>query len=79
MLSATRVNGVKNKKLLESLKAESRSKVGEWVGGNIYELDPDKLAKAIVEECIAVIGENNYNMLTGVAYCDSIKRHFGLN
>ena len=36
-----------------------------------------KFALLIVRECIDVIGEDSYKMLTGVAYCTELKRHFG--
>jgi hypothetical protein len=38
----------------------------------------EKFAELIVKECIDVIGEDNYTMLTGVAYCTELKRHFGV-
>jgi len=37
-----------------------------------------KFAELIVRECITVIGEENYTMLTGKAYCSQLKRHFGV-
>ena len=37
-----------------------------------------KFAEMIVRECIDVIGEDNYTMLTGKAYCTELKRHFGV-
>jgi hypothetical protein len=37
-----------------------------------------KFAELIVQECIDVIGEDNYTMLTGKAYCTELKRHFGV-
>ena len=36
-------------------------------------------AELIVQECIGVIGEENYAMLTGKAYCTRLKRHFGVD
>ena len=38
----------------------------------------NKFAELIVKECIGVIGEENYTMLTGKAYCTKLKRHFGV-
>ena len=38
----------------------------------------EKFAELIVRECINVIGEENYTMLTGKAYCTELKRHFGV-
>lgn len=38
----------------------------------------EKFAQLIVRECITVIGEENYTMLTGKAYCTQLKRHFGV-
>lgn len=38
----------------------------------------ERLAELIVQECIGVIGEENYTMLTGKAYCTELKRHFGV-
>ena len=38
----------------------------------------EKFAQLIVRECIGVIGEENYTMLTGKAYCAQLKRHFGV-
>ena len=40
--------------------------------------DRKKFAELIVRECIGVIGEENYTMLTGKAYCTELKRHFGV-
>lgn len=37
-----------------------------------------KFAELIIRECISVIGEENYTMLTGKAYCTKLKRHFGI-
>ena len=37
-----------------------------------------KFAELIVRECIGVIGDENYTMLTGKAYCTQLKRHFGV-
>ena len=39
----------------------------------------EKFAELIVRECIDVIGEENYAMLTGKAYCTQLKRHFGVD
>ena len=41
-------------------------------------IDIEKFAQLIVRECITVIGEENYTMLTGKAYCTQLKRHFGV-
>ena len=38
----------------------------------------EKFSELIVRECIGVIGEENYTMLTGKAYCTELKRHFGV-
>lgn len=38
----------------------------------------EKFAALIVRECMSVIGEENYGMLTGKANCTKIKRHFGV-
>ena len=38
----------------------------------------ERFAELIVRECIDVIGEDNYTMLTGKAYCTELKRHFGV-
>lgn len=51
-----------------------------WVPGE-YIASPgelEKFAELIVRECIGVIGEENYTMLTGKAYCTKLKRHFGV-
>ena len=46
---------------------------------DIYQVAYDKkFAELIVRECIGVIGEENYTMLTGKAYCTELKRHFGV-
>jgi hypothetical protein len=37
-----------------------------------------KFAELIIQECMSVIGEENYDMLTGKANCTKIKRHFGV-
>ena len=42
------------------------------------EKDLEKFAQLIVRECVEVIGEENYTMLTGKAYCTELKRHFGV-
>ena len=59
----------------------------EWLGydperGNIHGYtfeQMEKFAELIVQECIGVIGEENYAMLTGKAYCTRLKRHFGVD
>ncbi len=38
----------------------------------------EKFAELIVRECANIIGEENYTMLTGKAYCVQLKRHFGV-
>ena len=38
-----------------------------------------KFAELIIRECIDIIGEENYTMLTGKAYCTKLKRHFGVD
>jgi hypothetical protein len=38
----------------------------------------ENLAELIVRECMSVIGEENYGMLTGKANCTELKRHFGV-
>jgi len=43
-----------------------------------YDKDLEKFALLIVRECVEVIGEENYTMLTGKAYCTELKRHFGV-
>jgi hypothetical protein len=55
--------------LLKELMKQSETECG---------FDPDKFAELIVRECIDVIGEDNYTMLTGKAYCTELKRHFGV-
>ena len=47
-------------------------------GGEFHPAYTRKLAELIVRECIGVIGEENYTMLTGKAYCTKLKRHFGV-
>jgi len=37
-----------------------------------------KFAELLIRECMSVIGEENYGMLTGKANCTKIKRHFGV-
>lgn len=49
------------------------SNAGKWV-----DYFSEKFAELIVRECIGVIGDENYNMLTGKAYCTQLKRHFGV-
>jgi len=52
---------------------------GHYMEHNEYELRfEEKFAELIVRECIGVIGEENYTMLTGKAYCTELKRHFGV-
>ena len=41
--------------------------------------DHELFAELIVRECMSVIGEENYDMLTGKANCTKIKRHFGVS
>jgi len=43
------------------------------------ETSAQRFAELIVQECIDVIGEENYAMLTGKAYCTQLKRHFGVD
>ena len=46
---------------------------------DIYQVAYDKkFSELIIQECISVIGEENYTMLTGKAYCTKLKRHFGI-
>lgn len=46
---------------------------------DIYQVAYDKrFAELLIQECINVIGEENYTMLTGKAYCTELKRHFGV-
>lgn len=46
---------------------------------DIYQVAYDKkFSELIIQECISVIGEENYTMLTGKAYCTKLKRHFGV-
>jgi hypothetical protein len=40
--------------------------------------DHELFAELIVRECMSVIGEENYGMLTGKANCTELKRHFGI-
>ena len=50
-------------------------------GNNIttyLNFDHEKFTELIVRECIDVIGEENYTMLTGKAYSTQLKRHFGV-
>ena len=49
-----------------------------WPDPNISHVNHMKFAELIVRECIGVIGEENYTMLTGKAYCTKLKRHFGV-
>ncbi len=53
---------------------------GELFGQPVpeYAVPLEKFAQLIVRECIGVIGEENYTMLTGKAYCAQLKRHFGV-
>lgn len=46
--------------------------------GGFETFDKQKFAELIIQECIDVIGEDNYTMLTGKAYCTELKRHFGV-
>ena len=73
---------------------ELRTQAAAWVAENHQPQDPnaysqkeidqrylmyeEKFAELIVQECIGVIGEENYTMLTGKAYCTELKRHFGV-
>jgi len=41
--------------------------------------DYEKFAELLIRECMSVIGEKNYGMLTGKANCTKIKRHFGVS
>lgn len=56
--------------------------LAKWAGYNGHyateEFDVDEFARLIVRECIDVIGEENYTMLTGKAYSTQLKRHFGV-
>lgn len=71
-----------NKRLLLSLY--DRSGLGAYMPVDLkgHELEVEehmeKFAELIVRECIGVIGDENYNMLTGKAYCTQLKRHFGV-
>lgn len=42
------------------------------------EKDIEKFALMIIDECMNAIGKDNYTQLTGVAYCQEIKYHFGV-
>ena len=65
-----------NERLLE-LAIEAR-KYAE-TKPDIYQVAYDKkFSELIIQECISVIGEENYTMLTGKAYCTKLKRHFGV-
>lgn len=45
----------------------------------VYQVAYDKkFTELLIQECINVIGEENYTMLTGKAYCTKLKRHFGV-
>ena len=60
-------------------KAQKITAENHAPGGRDYEREIySKFAELIVRECINVIGEENYTMLTGKAYCTELKRHFGV-
>jgi len=60
-------------------RVEWKDNVYPQLGDKLYAaIDLQKFAMLIVEECITVIGEENYTMLTGKAYCTQLKRHFGV-
>jgi len=42
------------------------------------EVSAQRFAELLIRECMSVIGEENYGMLTGKANCTKIKRHFGV-
>lgn len=64
------------KELAEQVVGPSRLHGGDFaLMGN---KQVEKFAELIVRECIDVIGEDNYTMLTGKAYCTELKRHFGV-
>ena len=60
----------------ERIKELAEQASDKWMGGEFF--DREKFAQLIVRECIGVIGEENYTMLTGKAYCAQLKRHFGV-
>ena len=65
-----------NERIIELAdKAVEDISSGPW---NISDEFCKKFAELIVRECIDVIGEDNYTMLTGKAYCTELKRHFGV-
>ena len=63
-------------KLAEQAKGTKTPGYPVW---RFYNSELEKFAELIVRECIGVIGEENYTMLTGKAYCTELKRHFGVS
>lgn len=45
-----------NEKLIDELKKKAQVVVGEGLGGNYYELDPDKFAELIIRKCAQLAG-----------------------
>lgn len=68
-----------NERLLElAIEAEDYADSIVDQGGEFHSAYTRKFAELIFQECIGVIGEENYTMLTGKAYCTKLKRHFGV-
>ena len=74
----TKENGVLNKKLIDELKQQSQTVVGEGLGGNYYELDPDKFAELLIRKCAQLAGEAEENEHEGRSTYFVVLEHFGL-
>ncbi len=70
------------KAVIDRLKKEAQTVVGEGLGGNYYAMDEDKLIELVVKECAKVAWrhtpdyeELDYSHLIS----NKIKEHFGIN
>ena len=66
----------------EQIRELARRVVGKHTNDvssiSLFDEQIEQFAELVVRECIGVIGEENYTMLTGKAYCTELKRHFGV-
>ena len=73
-----------NKKIIEELKQQAQTVVGEGLGGNYYDLDPDVFAELIIRKCADLCTDSYYTpdgfgYTTSDARChDLILKHFGV-
>ena len=66
------MNAVLQKLLLQVVQ----DKDGEKLTSLLSSEQIEQFGMLVVRECINVIGPDNYTMLTGVAFCESINWHF---